>query len=141
MRGRKPSANTLAKSLVDESLPIEPPPDAPDWLDADARDEWYRVVPLLAARRILAQLDVQLLSSYCQTYAQWKRFTLRMRIEGETVVGGNGELKLHPCAKHTIQLMQEMRRLAAEFGFTPVARSRAKAADTLPPKDDNEDFD
>ena len=138
MRGRKPKT----EHLVDKTLAVaEPPPDPPEWLDPDAREEWYRIAALLSARRILSPLDYQLLASYCQTYSMWKRFSIRMRDEGETVQDGKGEMKLHACAKHTVQLLQEMRRLAAEFGLTPVARYRAKAPDATGDTTDDDDFD
>lgn len=141
MRGRKPSPERLtllAKPRGHALGSLEPPPEAPDWLDADARDEWDRVVPALARVYLFVGTDIQLLAAYCQSYATWKRMTIRMRAEGEFIETPSG-LRSHPALKECARLMTEMRRLAAEFGFTPAARSRITV--DPPTGKDEDDFE
>ncbi|PTJ78244.1 phage terminase small subunit P27 family [Staphylococcus kloosii] len=58
--------------------------EAPEWLDKDAIQEWYRVLPLINELPI-KDLDKGLLATYCQTYSNYKNATLKLRDEGMVV--------------------------------------------------------
>ncbi|WP_240336803.1 hypothetical protein [Tropicibacter sp. Alg240-R139] len=50
MRGTKPHMVEDPEAITDQT--------APDWLSDDARDEWDRVMPILAERQILTIADL-----------------------------------------------------------------------------------
>lgn len=126
MKGRKPGLDTLKKRLA--GTYSGPAPDCPDWLDDDARAEWARVAPELARAGVLTPVDAMTLAAYCQTYSQWKQAEQRVRADGLMIDGPRGNPTLHPCARHAVTLLAELRRVAGEFGFTPAARARVEAA-------------
>src|SRR5699024_1793030 len=65
------------------------PKEAPDFLDDDAIQEWYRVLPLINELHI-KDLDKGLLATYCQTYSNYKNATLKIQEEGMVVVTESG---------------------------------------------------
>lgn len=44
-------------------------PKCPDWLNATARAEWARVIPLLNAQGTVAQIDMAIVAGYCWAYS------------------------------------------------------------------------
>jgi P27 family predicted phage terminase small subunit len=142
MRGRKPDPVKMREARVHlmSNTPLPRTlPQCPTWLDDEAKVEWDRVVPELAASGVIGALDMMALATYCQTFATWKQCELQVRREGILVDAQMGGQKVHPLAKHARDLIGELRRLAAELGFTPAARSRLR----VPPKASTEgdDFD
>lgn len=136
MRGRKPGLESIQKSMA--ALPYDgPPPDCPEWLDDDARTEWNRVAPELIRTGVLTPADGMLLASYCQAYSQWKLAEMEVREAGLMVNGPHGTRVLNPAARHSVKLLSEVRRAAAEFGFTPASRARV----TKPTSAKGDDFD
>jgi P27 family predicted phage terminase small subunit len=125
MRGRKPTPARLRLLAEDRERVIgsTTPPECPNWLSDEAREEWQRVVSELANGYVLTQLDQTTLAAYCETYAQWRKAVKEVRQEGFTVATKEG-IKAHPTAKICSSLVCELRRMAAEFGFSPAARSR-----------------
>lgn len=111
-------------------------PTAPEWLKGDGLREWERVVPTLAAERILSAIDVMTLAAYCQTYASWREADSIVAIEGMTIES-KGMQRIHPLAKHSATLLAELRRLAGEFGFTPKSRGSVKVAPRADVKKDS----
>lgn len=126
MRGRKPKAGRLAILEQDRQRVIggTTPPSKPEWLTPDASAEWDRVVSELSKNYLVTPLDAMTLAAYCQAYAMWRAADRQVREEGLTFVGDNGTIRAHPAAKLCLSLFAELRRMAAEFGFSPAARSR-----------------
>jgi P27 family predicted phage terminase small subunit len=58
MKGRKPD-------LKSDQAAIASVVRAPQWLSADAKAEWRRVMPHLIERRILTDADLGGLENYC----------------------------------------------------------------------------
>lgn len=116
----------------------EPPPERPNWLTGFAAEEWDRVIVQLA-RMGVTPLDAMTLAAYCKAYALWRKVDAVVEEDGPTVVDANGNVRAHPAAKVCIQLFAELRRMAAEFGFSPAARSRIDVPRA--PVGDEEDFD
>jgi P27 family predicted phage terminase small subunit len=141
MRGRKPTPARLrllqgAAPASQRVRPGGPAPECPEWLDAEAKAEWVRVVPLLASQGVLLAVDAAALAAYCQTYSDWRKAAEQVRADGQTFRDAKGNIRVHPAAKLCLSLLSEMRRTAAEFGFTPAARSRI---DTPPPQTGEQD--
>lgn len=141
-KGRKPTPETVRQRQSEHRMacrtgllsgPIMP--DRPHWLSVIAAAEWDRVVPDLAAQGILAQIDSMMLASYCQTYATWRECEETVRREGLMIEDPSGRQRVHPLARHAQTVLSELRRIAAEFGFSPASRSRI----LLPPGEEGDD--
>ena len=125
MRGRKPKPERLRVLHEDGRRVVGggKPPAAPRWLTGEARAEWKRVVGELAKNYLVTTLDAVTLAAYCETFAQWRKAMRELADQGFTVPTATG-VKANPLMKIAMGLVVEMRRMAAEFGFTPAARSR-----------------
>lgn len=113
-RGRKPS--TLP---ADPDALVKAPP-APAELGAHAKAEWKRVAPLLVKRGVLTKTDLGGLESYCAAFGFAKK------IADDLVA--TGTLPDPKLAGVQIRFATLARQLAAEFGLSPVARSRIGTA-------------
>lgn len=131
MRGAKPSLKLPADPVLNA-------PVAPGWLPAGARDEWNRVAPVLAERRILTEGDLGSLENYCLAIGQVKECQATLAaLDSAFFVGENGVPRPHPAIRVMHAAMTLSRQLAAEMGLTPVSRSRPAISDD---SDDNGGF-
>lgn len=125
MRGRKPKPERL-RLLQEETVRVvggTEAPTRPAWLDGDAAVEWDRLVAELSKSYTITPLDTISLATYCELFAQWRSAMREWKVAGHTTPTANGE-KTNPTARLAMSLATELRRIAAEFGLTPAARSR-----------------
>jgi P27 family predicted phage terminase small subunit len=143
MRGRKPVPTQLKLLRGNPGKrPIathEPAPAAleastapPAWLEASAKKEWRRLAPLLAKNGLLSELDVDALTAYCITFAEWRRAAAAARKQS-TVMSANGFLMPSPHVTMARQALALCRSLMNDFGMTPSARSRVTKTAVLAP--------
>ena len=95
--------------------------DVPSCLTGYALEEWQRVAPSLELMGVLTFLDAQMLGAYCVAYGHWRATAEkldRLLAAGE-LLEEQGDL-----VKLLRSMMQDMLRLASEFGLTPASRSR-----------------
>jgi P27 family predicted phage terminase small subunit len=100
------------------------PPDPPEWLPAEARAEWDRIVPELQRLELLKPIDRSSLTAYCMS---WQRFfdACKDIAEGKvTTRGSQGQLVKHPSVMVAESASKELRAWAGEFGLTPSAEQR-----------------
>src|SRR5262245_20502661 len=96
MAGRKPLPHTLhvlrntdrkrrrpAPDVAVSVLPADTPP--PSWMNAAAREEWTRVLPLLANAGIVTALDIDVVVAYCVTLAKWRSAEAELERTGATI--------------------------------------------------------
>lgn len=137
--GRKPKPTHLKllagnpghrRINTDEPRPdaLDEIPDPPSILTGEARVEWSRIVPKLQKSGLLTEVDIAAIAAYCQAYGRW--------VEAESYVAKQGAVLLSPT-NFPIQnpylavanrAMEQMRQFMVEFGMTPSARVRVKAA-------------
>lgn len=137
MKGRKPMPERL-KLLQEETQRVigsTEAPKKPSWLSGDAAEEWDRIVAELSKLYVVSPLDAMTLAAYCKAYALWRKFDAVLDEEGPTTVTASGEVKAHPAAKVCMSMFAEIRRMAAEFGMSPAARSRIDAPKPENPED------
>jgi P27 family predicted phage terminase small subunit len=103
-------------------------PSAPDWLSADAKKEWNRLLPRLAERGLVEVVDRSTLVAYVTAWAELVDAERRLAEEGSTVVTARGGLQLSPQVKRAQVARQQLLRAAAEFGLSPSARTRVQAS-------------
>lgn len=99
-------------------------PDCPAFLDATARAEWRRIVPLLLELEVLTQIDQAALAAYCQSFSNWQRAERALR------KGTSYKSKGRQYPKPELKISQDERRLMhrflTEFGLTPASRTRVQ---------------
>ena len=92
-------------------------------------------------RRVLSKVDRAALAAYCQAYGRWmeaERALTAMKSNafgGMLLKTGNGSVMVNPVLKVAERAMNDMVKIAAEFGMTPSARSRIEAAPKLQEND------
>ncbi|MGP9804486.1 phage terminase small subunit P27 family [Paracoccus sp. NSM] len=123
MKGTKPELRSDPGALGDVLT-------APGWLADEARDEWDRVMPVLAARRILTDADLGGLENYCICIGRIRQ------MEAEIQGNPDPELMLK-LIRVQDKAMASARQLAAELGLTPVSRSRPAMRDDEGGEDDD----
>ena len=116
------------------------PPDEPDWRQsfqvthgprADdnkrarhvAREEWRRVVPVLAGAGILTRIDQAVLADYCVAVARLDQAERTISREGMTVLGQRGTQK-HPALTAANQYRTAIKFYIGELGLSPSSRGR-----------------
>jgi P27 family predicted phage terminase small subunit len=134
MRGRKPKPTRLkiltgnpGRRPLNPAEPVPPPtpPDCPDHLDGEARAEWGRITPLLAAMGILSEVDRAALAGYCAAYGRWVEAERQVRKYGTIVTSPDKGFPMKsPYLCIAESSLDQMRRLLVEFGLTPSSRSR-----------------
>lgn len=142
-RGRKPTPTPLKllkatrADRINTAEPIAPPalPDCPSHLDAIARTEWERIVPILSRMRVLSELDGTALALYCQSYSRWVLAEQDIAKNGLTVNTQKGGPKTNPAVAISAAAVAAMHRLLTEFGATPSSRTKIKATVEQGPKD------
>jgi P27 family predicted phage terminase small subunit len=108
------------------------PPDPPEFLSQAAKDEWWRIVPELHALGLLTVLDVKVLAAYCSAAAHFEAAErlLRDMAERDPVTGAlmiktaAGNAVYNPLIGIARKAALDMVKIAAEFGFSPAARTR-----------------
>jgi P27 family predicted phage terminase small subunit len=85
-------------------------PERPDWLDAEGKREWDRVVPQLAAKGILCDVDQGMLANYCAALSLAVKATKAYQKQGLTVKTPFG-----PQKNPMIKVAQEARAQAKQL--------------------------
>lgn len=136
MRGRKPkptrikqlAGNPGRRRLNKREPSVRGIPECPAHLDSLAREEWGRILPILTGMQILGSIDQGALAAYCQAYSTWAQAQRAIAKHGMTSVNAGGAPVPSPFIRISAIAVDQMRKLAAEFGMTPSARSRLVGA-------------
>lgn len=104
----------------------------PELIDARAKKEWRRIVPILTASfEILGDLDKSTLIGYCNAYSRYIKATKQLAKE-ELVIEG----KENPLIAVQLKYAAEMRSFAGKCGLT--IDSRLKMASEKAKRIDND---
>ena len=139
MRGRKPKP-TIYKELagnpghrpLNDREPIPPSelPDCPEHLQGEARAEWFRICTALDTMGLLTSADHALLEAYCVTYARWLDAEAKVKEFGTIVKSPEKNFPMTSPYLHVANSsMEQLRKLAVEFGLSPSSRSRIRIGD------------
>jgi P27 family predicted phage terminase small subunit len=121
-----------------EEIKVAPvAPDCPDWLDAVAKAEWARVVPLLTIMGLVGKIDRTALAAYCQSYSRWVEAEKALSKEGTTIAMESGYSQVTPNITIAHKYLDKVKSFCAEFGMTPSARARM----SIPGKKEDDEFD
>jgi len=136
MRGRPPKPTEVKKAqgnpgkrkLNNQEPAFEKTlPKPPDHLNKEARAEWKRVARELHEKGVLTKMDRAVLAAYAQAYGRWREAEKKVNELGFVVKTAMGNLVQNPYLSIANRAMQDMTRIAAEFGMTPASRTRVKA--------------
>jgi P27 family predicted phage terminase small subunit len=141
MRGRKPKPTVLkllegnpGKRALNEREPTPPAdiPDCPEYLDEEARGEWFRTAAVLRDMGLLTLADRTALAAYCVAYSRWLKAERQVQKYGAVTLSPNKKFPMKsPYLSVADQALETMRKFMVEFGLTPSSRSRIR----LPGKD------
>jgi P27 family predicted phage terminase small subunit len=104
----------------------------PEWLDKRAKEEWYRLVPILSDMGLFTELDVFCLSRYCSTVSLWNQVAemsqnseLIYEVKKENKMGETytSHYRERPELSIMLKLSSDLLKYEKEFGMTPAARS------------------
>ena len=95
-------------------------PAPPTTLTKEAKAEWRRVVPPLAAKGILAEVDRAGLTIMCEAWADYQRFG---KLLADMECGSIAWQRVK-SARH--EAFQRWKDMAQRFGLTPADRPRIK---------------
>jgi len=148
IRGRKPKPTQLKVITGNpggrplNKFEIAPPmskspPKPPAHLLPEGKAEWKRLAPTLTLLGVLSELDAAPFAAYCQAYARWMQAERLLAKLAEQDPAGMGAMLIktrgggvmpNPLVWVARNAANDMVRYAAEFGFTPSARSRIQFA-------------
>jgi len=148
-KGRKPkptylkvlSGNAGKRPLNrDEPNPVPDVPECPEILSANAKEEWARIAPRLAALGLLTQIDRGALAGYCFHWGVWEVAMEHVKEEGPVVYAKTGFPLVNPWLAVANKSMAEMRAFLAEFGMSPSSRTRVRTTRRQSGRSDDERF-
>lgn len=114
-----------------EPKPTAGCPSCPSWLNAEAKAEWKRQTEVMPAG-LMTMADRGALAMYCQAWSEFVEASkFCKQITNHWITTDKGNLVLHPASLVLQRSHERATRLAAQFGFTPSARSRLE----MPPQD------
>jgi P27 family predicted phage terminase small subunit len=91
---------------------------------------------------LLTEVDRDALATYCHTWSRWREAERNIAESGMVIKGKGGYPVISPYVAVANRCMAQMRSFLVEFGMTPSARSRVRAAgDRDKPVDPFAEFD
>jgi P27 family predicted phage terminase small subunit len=160
--GRKPTPTYLklvkgnpGRRKLPKNEPVAPPgrPVVPVELSDAAKVEFGRLCALLEAMGVLTTVDQGLLAAYAQFYADWLEAEAQLRkfgkiikspgrrtsktVAGVTTTEESGGYPIQsPYLAIRNRSVEMMAKLGAEFGLSPVSRTRVSAVERPDPSKD-----
>jgi P27 family predicted phage terminase small subunit len=117
-----------------EPTPLVMEPEMPKHLDAIARREWRRLVPILIRMRVLTEADGVALSNLCTAYSiliKTQRLIDKHEAAGTSALlmkSETGYVYQSPLLNIVNQQIGIINGLLAQFGMTPASRTRVSVA-------------
>lgn len=99
------------------------PPQAPELLTGDAREEWDRVVPELQRLELTKPIDAASLTAYCLTWQRLCQAQRQVDVLGLVQETSQG-VGVSPFVRIVESASKELRAWAGEFGLTPSAEQK-----------------
>ncbi|MCI2170981.1 phage terminase small subunit P27 family [Schleiferilactobacillus perolens] len=94
----------------------------PAWLDDMAIVEWRRIVPLLKDDIPVSELDVAMIASYCQSYADVQHAQEDIKENGPVFIADNGNMRQNPSVGIKQRATAELMKLADSLGLSVYGR-------------------
>ena len=107
-----------------EPTPRMVAPRCPSYLDARAKQEWKRLVPILSRMRVLSEADGLVLANLCIAVSTLVRAQEKLNEAGILYKSPSGYVMMSPLLSISNAALEQVTKLAREFGLSPAARSR-----------------
>ena len=131
LKGRGEGRDSGGRPVAHSPNFVREAPEPPDWLDAEARAEWDRVVPGLEALDIVKPEDRAALTAFCETWSRFVAAVNQYRAEGMVLVNpDSGRAHKHPAVGVAEVAAAQLRSWAAAFGLTPATEQRINMVTT-----------
>jgi len=135
-RGKRPLNDKEAKPA--KAIPRPPAhfrdkatrSDEGEAIAAEALAEYRRMSRKLSALGLLTDIDGALFALYCDAYARWVVSSRGLQKHGLLVKGHRGVPSKSPYATMVNQALDQVVKIAPEFGMSPSSRARIPADDT-----------
>ncbi len=109
----------------------------PSWLNDDAKGLWRDLAPRLLKLGVLCAIDRAAFEALCTMYGRMKSIERELAISNSLVSDGRKGLKKNPLESSYRSSCELFRKLAADFGITPLSRTRISiTTDTTDELDD-----
>jgi P27 family predicted phage terminase small subunit len=140
LRGN-PNNKTKAALFGTPGETVRPPvvvPKCPEFLQGDARAEWFRISKHLEPLGLVSEIDRGALAGYC---AAWGDFAWSERriaeLNSGSIDGEAGRISATQSGFKQVNVVMQIRNRAlelmgkflAEFGMSPASRSKVSASD------------
>jgi P27 family predicted phage terminase small subunit len=89
---------------------------------------------------LLTEVDRSKFAMYCQAYARWQECEKVIDEQGMSFTTEKGYVCQRPEVSISAKYFEMARKVGAEFGIDPAARSRIDVPEPEKPKDTAEDF-
>jgi P27 family predicted phage terminase small subunit len=147
-RGRKPVPTALkiirgnpGKRPISKTEPkpsAERDPHCPDHLDATAKVEWNRLLPILKGMKVLTEADYIALANLCGSFSMLIKAQTDLNKTGLLFKTATGYVQQSPLIGIITRCTEQVNALCREFGLTPSARTRIATTDGKSPEKAND---
>jgi P27 family predicted phage terminase small subunit len=110
------------------------PPKPPSHFEENEIKIWNTTIELLRGMCVIEKIDQAVLGAYCDAFAKWQmsereiiKLKRRKGIKALLVLGGNGNMTVHPWVTFSKAAQKDMVFYASQLGMTPAARLRVQA--------------
>ena len=135
-KGRKPKPTKLKliqgtfrkdRANLNEPEPEVKIPSPPDFLNADALQEWGRMSEKLYQLGMLAEIDRGLFAAYCQAFGRWAEAERLIKEKGIIIKTTAGNIIQSPVVGIANKAMKAMIDAASVMGIPATMRSKVQA--------------
>jgi P27 family predicted phage terminase small subunit len=123
VEGRAPGRDSGGRVVPDAPAFKRLPPERPELLWGDAKEEWDRVVVELSRLDLIKEIDAAALTAYCLAYQRMCQAQRLIDEEGLLHENSQGRTR-HPAVAVLEAASKELRAWCAEFGLTPAAEGK-----------------
>lgn len=102
-------------------------PSCPSHLKTEAKKEWRRVTKELKSLGLVTHIDRAALSAYCQAWGRWVEAEKKLAETTDIVKTKGGNIIQNPYLSVANRALEQLTKIAGEFGMTPASRTRVSA--------------
>jgi P27 family predicted phage terminase small subunit len=95
-------------------------------LNAEAKEEWRRVAPLLVKAGVLTTIDRSALAAYCASFARWQAAERQLASSDLVIRTARGGHVANPLLRIAAKAQSDTVKFASEFGMSPASRTRVR---------------
>lgn len=102
-------------------------PTAPSFLSDEARKEWRRMGKHLLGMGLVTEIDKAMLAAYCSAWGRLVDAEAKLAATGSVIKAPSGFIVQSPYLAIVNKAIEQLTKIAPEFGMSPSSRTRVKA--------------